>query len=406
MSYYSYVARTKDGRLEQGTVEVVSREDLIASLQAKGLLIINVSAKEAPKTQKKAARRMHRKVKSNDLVMFSRELATLLGAGVTLSKSLEILSKQVESLVLLRAIEQIKRDIEGGYTFQGALKKHDKIFSKFWLNLVETGEASGHLPSSLEQLAGYLEESAALQRKVVSALVYPIMLLCVAAVAIFVFLTKIIPIFANIFANFNVELPLLTKMVISFSNLVTKFFLFLFGILIVSIFLFRRYINTEKGRWQFDAFKFKLPVLGQLFQEVATERFASGLGTLVKSGVPILHALEIIEKTAPNRLMQKALGEVKTAVKEGKTMAEPLESSGLFAPLVVQMVRVGEEIGELSKMLDRISEFYKERVNIFVTRLTTLFEPMILIFMGIVVGVLVVAMFLPIFSISSAIKAG
>lgn len=405
MPFFRYVARDKTGKLIDEVVETVSEENLVNSLQARGLLVISVGPAPQAKTVKKAHRRYHRHVKIEDLILFSREIATLLSSGVTLTKSLEILSKQIESQALLRAVEQIKKDVEGGYTFQNALKKHDKIFSTFWINLVETGEASGHLPSSLDQLATYLEESADLRRKVTSALIYPAILVMVAACAIAIFLLKIVPIFSEIFKGFGVKLPLLTQVVITASNIVRKYFLIVAGSVIILFFILKKYISTERGREQFDQIKFKLPLFGPLMQEVAIERFASSLSTLIKSGVPILHALEISEKTAGNKIMEMALKDIKTAVRGGKGMAQPMQDSGIFSPLVVQMVSVGEEIGELGKMLDRIAIFYKERVNTFVTRFTTMFEPIVLVFMGIMVGILVIAMFMPIFSISSAVKA-
>jgi len=406
MPFFRYVARDRTGKLIEEVIETANEEDLVNSLQARDLLVVSVGPAPQIKSKKKAdSRKYHRGVKSNDLVMFSRELATLLGAGVTLIKSLDILCKQIESRILLRAVEQIKKDVEGGYTFQNALKKHDKIFSSFWINLVETGEASGHLPSSLDQVAIYLEENSELKRKVVSALMYPLILVVVSTGAITVFLVKIIPIFSEIFKGFNVELPVLTQTVINMSNIVRHYFLIVIGVSIALFFIIKKYISTEAGRWQFDEFMLKLPVVGQLMREIATERFASGLGTLIKSGVPILHALEIAEKTAGNKVMEKALRDVKTAVKEGKGMGQTMQDSNLFSPLVIQMVSVGEEIGELGKMLDRVAVFYKERVNTFISRFTTMFEPIVLVFMGIVVGILVVAMFMPIFSISSAVKA-
>lgn len=405
MPSFRYVAREKSGKLIDEVIEAASQEEVINSLHGKGLYIVSVGPAPQAKRISRIRRRYHRGVKTFDLIMFSRELATLLSSGVTLIKSLDILCQQIESQTLLRTVEQIKKDLEGGYTFQNALKKHDKIFSEFWIHLVETGEASGHLPSSLDQLAGYLEESATLRKKIVSAMVYPAILLCVAVAAIAVFLLKIIPIFSEIFKGFDVALPILTQVIISMSNIIRKYFLIAVGILVVLFFLIRKYISTEVGRRQFDAFKFRLPVIGPVIQEIATERFASGLSTLIKSGVPILHALDIAEKTVGNTIMQRELREVKAGVRDGKGMAQVMKGSALFSPLVVQMIGVGEEIGELAKMLERISVFYKERVNTFVSRLTTMFEPMVLIFMGVVVGILVIAMFMPIFSISSAIRA-
>ncbi|MFH1853985.1 MAG: type II secretion system F family protein [Candidatus Omnitrophota bacterium] len=405
MPIFRYVARDKSGKVMDEVIEIASHEDLVNSLQARNLYIVSIGPAPQVKQAKKIQRRYHHGVKVFDLLMFAKELATLLSSGVTLIKSLDILCKQIESQTLLRAVTQVKKDVEGGYTFQDALKKHGKIFSEFWIHLIETGEASGHLPQSLEQLAEYLEESAELKKKITSAMVYPVILVCVATAAIAIFLLKIIPIFSDIFKGFNVELPLLTRIVIGLSNIVRRYFLVVIGIGAGLFFIIRKYVSTERGRLQFDTFKLKLPIIGPVIQEISTERFASGLSMLLKSGVPILHALEIAEKIAGNKVVEKELKQVKAAVREGKGIAQIMQESSFFSPLVIQMIGVGEEIGELGKMLERIAVFYKERVNTFISRLTAMFEPLVLVFMGIVVGVLVVAMFMPIFSISSAIKA-
>ena len=405
MALFRYIARDKSGKVINEVLESASRDGLIDNLQARGLYIVSVDLAAELKKAPKLKRRYHRGIKAMDLIMFSRELATLLSSGVTLIKSLDILCKQTESQTLLHVVEQVKKDIEGGYTFQNALKKHPKIFTDFWIHLVETGEASGHLPLSLDQLAVYLEESAELKKKITSAMVYPVILMCVAGAAIGIFLLKIIPIFSDIFKGFNVELPLLTRIVIGVSNVVRKYFLFVAMGIGLLVFLFKQYTSREAGRMQFDALKLKLPILGPVMLEIATERFASGLSMLIKSGVPILHALDIAEKTAGNKVVEKELSGVKTAVRDGKGIAQTMQDSAIFSPLAVQMIGIGEEIGELGKMLEKIAKFYKERVATFVDRLTSMFEPLVLVFMGVVVGVLVIAMFMPIFSISSAIKA-
>ena len=405
MALFRYIARDKSGKVINEVLESASRDGLIDNLQARGLYIVSVDLAAELKKASKLKRRYHRGIKAMDLIMFSRELATLLSSGVTLIKSLDILCKQTESQTLLYAVEQVKKDIEGGYTFQNALKKHPKIFTDFWIHLVETGEASGHLPLSLDQLAIYLEESAELKKKITSAMVYPAILMCVAGAAIGIFLLKIIPIFSDIFKGFNVELPLLTRIVIGVSNVVRKYFLFVTMGIGLLVFLFKQYTSREAGRMQFDALKLKLPILGPVMLEIATERFASGLSMLIKSGVPILHALDIAEKTAGNKVVEKELSGVKIAVRDGKGIAQTMQDSAIFSPLAVQMIGIGEEIGELGKMLEKIATFYKERVATFVDRLTSMFEPLVLVFMGVVVGVLVIAMFMPIFSISSAIKA-
>ncbi len=406
MSLFKYVARDRSGKSIEQTMEAGSKEEIIKSLRSKDLFAVSVEqvVEQKPKNKTSQKRHFHRNIRSADLIMFAVELSTLLNSGVTIIKSLYILSKQIESRILLDAVEAIIKDIEAGGTFHNALKKHEKIFSSFWIHTVQTGEASGHLPLSLEQLAKYLEEADALRKKIVSAMIYPIILVCLATGAIAVFLIKIIPIFADIFKGFDVELPLLTQVVIASSNLFRRYFLVMLGSFVTVFFILRKYISTETGRIRFDRVKLSLPVFGSLLKEVAIERFASGLSTLIKSGVPVLHALEISEKTADNKIMQISLKEVTTSVREGKSMSQTMEEHELFSPLVVQMIGVGEEIGELGKMLDKISRFSKDRVDTFVARLTAMFEPIALVVIGIVVGVLVMAMFLPIFSLSSAIR--
>ena len=406
MPFFKYTARDRSGKSIEEVKEATSKEDVIKFLQSKDLFLVSIGEAITTKSKKKTSqkRHFHRSVKSTDLIMFAVQLSTLLSAGVTLIKSLYILSKQVESRNLLTAIEVMIKDIEAGGTFHSALEKHNKIFSPFWGHLVKTGEASGHLPLSLEQLAKYLGEAAALRKKILSAMIYPIILTFMATGAIAVFLIKIIPIFADIFKGFDVQLPLLTRIVIALSDFFKKYFLIIIGSFTGIFFILKKYVSTKRGMVHFDRFKLNLPVIGALVREITIERFASGLGTLIKSGVPILNALEITEKTTENKIMQMSLMDVTISVKEGKSMAQTMEEDELFSPLVVQMIGVGEEIGDLGNMLDRISIFYKERVDTFVSRLTAMFEPIALIVIGAIVGVLVIAMFLPIFGLSSAIQ--
>lgn len=399
MPKFVYTVRDREGRLESGTAEAVSEDELVDGLQNRGFLVTSIKKEEGIK-KKRIRHRLHRRMKIDDLTLVSRQLATMLDAGVPLLRSLDVITQQIESKPLFLAMENVRRDIEAGSTLRDAMDRHPRVFSKFWVNLVETGEASGHLPAALDQVSRYLEASGSLQRKVVSALMYPVVLLCLAAGAVFVFITKVIPIFADLFQNFNVPLPPLTRMVLALSFFVRHYIGYLLGGFIVALWLLGRFIRTEKGGWIFDRLKFKIPLFGSLLQRVAVERFTSGLGTLLKSGVPILYSLEIMGRTADNRVMQKTIADVKENVRSGKSMAFPLENSGIFAPMVVQMITVGEEIGELGRMLDRISAFYEERITTFVSRFATMIEPFILVFMGAIVGTLVISMFLPIFSIA------
>ncbi len=405
MPSFNYKVRDSQGREVQDSREAQSEEELISRLQSEGLVVISVTA-SGPVARKKAliATGFHVRVTLDDLIVFSRQLATMLGAGVTLLKSLDVLSRQLESDTLLKAVKQMKHDIAGGSTFRDAMAKHPKIFSDFWVHVVETGEASGALPVALTQLADYLESAAAMRSKVTSALVYPCVLILIAIVALTVFTVWIIPIFSRVFDSFDMELPTLTNLVIIFSKTIRRYFLLLLAGLGAFGYAFSRHIRSERGKWQLDRLKFKIPILSSLFQRIAIERFASGLSTLIESGVPILYGLDIIAKAVENKVVEKAIGEVRESVRQGKGMSAPLEQSGVFTPMVVQMVSVGEEIGELGKMLKKISEFYRERIATTLTRITTLIEPAVLVIMGGVIGVLVVSMFMPIFQLAMISK--
>lgn len=406
MPNFIYKARDEQGQEKQDVREAASEEELITLLQGEGLLVISVAQEAAQKRKRRLARRSHLRVTIDDLVVFSRQLATLLDAGITLLRGLDILTKQIESKRLLEVTEEVKHDISGGSTFRDALAKHPEIFSDFWVHIVETGEASGALPVTLAQLADYLETSASIRRKVTSALVYPAVLISMAFLALVVFTVWIIPIFSRVFETFDTQLPVMTVMVITVSEFVRKYLLFFLAVAAVLGYIFNKYMHTENGKLQFDRLMLRVPVLSSLFQRIAIERFASGLGTLIESGVPILYGLDIVGKSVGNKVIESSIVEVRESVREGKSMARPLEKSGVFTPVVVQMVSVGEEIGELGKMLRKVSEFYKERVAATLTRITTLIEPAVLLFMGIVIGVLVISMFMPIFQLAMISRGG
>jgi type IV pilus assembly protein PilC len=402
MPNFIYKVRDKQGKVSTGSQQTQSEEELISKLQNDGLVVVSLTAEEVKSSELPGLRQLHLRVTIDDLIIFGRQLATMLAAGVTLLKSLEVLSRQVESKALFKAISQIKHDVATGSTFRDALARHPKIFSQFWINMVETGEASGTLPLTLTQLSDYLEVSASMRRKVTSALIYPAVLIALAIAALTIFTVWIIPIFARVFESLNVELPVLTKAVIAFSNLARNYIVIWLSAIGAVIYLLYRYSQTEQGKWQMDQLKFKLPILAGLFQRISIERFASGLATLIESGVPILYGLDIISKAVGNKVMEKAIIRIRDSVRGGKGMAEPLGTTGVFTPMVVQMVAVGEEIGELGKMLSKISEFYRERINTTLNRIGTLIEPVILIFMGIIIGILVISMFLPIFQLALA----
>lgn len=410
MAKYFYVARDYRGDKNSGLEDAPSQDELVGRLQARGLTVVSVTL-EAEKQQagpltaaeaalRNDAKKRHYRVKSSDLTLFCRQLSTLLGAGITILKSLQIISKQVSSQKLYNVIQTLQKNMEQGLSLHEAMAKHPKIFSDLWVNLVESGEASGNLAIVLNRLATFLERSAAFRAKIISALIYPI-LLVFAATGVLLFMTiKVIPTFAQIFSGLNVTLPVLTRIVFAFSFFLRKYILLFVLAIGAVIFFITRYIKTKEGRLRFENFKFGLPLFGEFFRAIVVERFSSELSTLIESGVPILYSLEIAERSIGNAVMAGVIRQVKESVREGKGLASPLEKSGFFEPMVIQMVMVGEEIGELPQMLKRINTFYQEYVETFLARILALFEPMMLVCMGFVVGIIVIGMFLPIFSIA------
>lgn len=409
MPNYVYAARDRSGTLQSGRLDAMDEDAVVGMLHQRGLVVTALSCQDlqpAHAVRSAAGRRMHRRVTTDDHVLFCQQLASMLEAGIPLLRSLEVLSAQVESELLLAAVSQMRQEIEAGRTFRDALAKHPNVFSQFWVNLVETGEASGHLAQSLNQLARYLEADRELRNKAVTALTYPIFLMVAAIGAVAFFTMWVIPKFSAIFSTMNAQLPWLTQQVIGLSRFVQGFWWLLALAAAGAAYAVRAFVKTEDGRWLVDRLLLKVPVFQQLFMQLQLAQFARGLCTLLESGVPILFSLEIMERSASNKVYAKAIGELKGFVKEGKTMADPMERTGLFPPMMVQMVQVGEEIGELAKMLHRVANYYEERVAMFVARLSSLFEPIAIAVMAVVVGVLVISMFLPIFSMAGSFHAG
>jgi type IV pilus assembly protein PilC len=405
MTKFYYVARDKTGKSLTGSEEASNYEDIATRLQARDLIVINIS-QEVPKESKSdpapkfVSHHKRYRITSGDLVIFCRQLATLLAAGVTILRSLDIIAKQVPSAKFYGVIQDLEKNMEQGLSLHDAMAKHPKVFSELWVNLVESGEASGNLAVILDRLSNYMERDAEFKKKLISSLTYPSVLFCVAMGALLFVTLKIIPTFGEIFKGFGIELPFLTKVLISVSDGIRKFAIV--GILGigVGIFFFKKYVQTQTGRRSFEKFQFSLPVLGDFFRAMVVERFSSELSTLIESGVPILYSLEISEQSVGNAVMSDVIRQVKDSVREGLPLSKPMEASGFFEPMVVQMVSIGEEVGELSPMLKKINSYYQSYVENFLARITALFEPIMLLFMGLVIGIMVVGMFLPIFQIS------
>ncbi len=408
MAKFYYIVRDKKGQKLHGSEESSNQEDLISRLQERQLVVINISqeAKEGqagfkPEVASKASfKPKHFGVSSDDLALFCRQLSTLLGAGVTILKSLDIISKQVSSRKLFNVIKVLQKDMEQGLSLHESMAKHPTVFSDLWVNLVESGEASGNLAVVLARLATYLERNASFKNKIISALIYPIILF-IAGLGALLFLTiKIVPVFGDLFKGFDIKLPALTQMLIVVSNFIRSTMLFSIIAIVVLSVLIKKYIQTKEGRYSYEKLLLSLPIMGDFFRAMIIERFSSEMSTLIEGGVPILYSLEITEHSCANLVMGEIIHKVKDEVRSGRPLSVPLDKSGFFDPMFVQMIAIGEEIGELSQMLKKINVFYQEVVETFLTRFTALFEPMMLVFIGLVVGIMVIGMFLPIFQIA------
>jgi len=344
------------------------------------------------------------KITPKDVVIFTRQFATMIDAGLPLVQGLEILGSQQTNKSLKQVIINIKETVESGSTFADALRKHPKVFDELYVNLVAAGEVGGILDTILNRLSIYMEKIQALKRKVKGAMLYPIIVMVVAVVVIAVLLIFVIPIFQKMFAEFGKELPAFTQMVINLSNWLRTWIIPLLVLFGVAGYALKRFYATQRGRALMDDLALKSPVFGDLIRKVAVARFTRTLGTMISSGVPILDGMDIVARTAGNRTIQTAIEKTRKSISEGKNIAEPLAESGVFPPMVVQMISVGESTGALDAMLSKIADFYDEEVDAAVEALTSLLEPMLMVFLGGTIGALVVAMYLPIFTMASAIE--
>jgi type IV pilus assembly protein PilC len=410
MPTFTYTARNEQGVAQTGQLDAVSEDEVIATLQHRGLLVTSITQRTVEAAGRplpakvatlKLPRRMHRRVTVDDQVLLCQQLATLVGAGVPLLKSFEVVASQVESSKLLIALEDVHREVAGGRSFKDALARHPDVFSVMWLNLIETGEASGHLAEALQQLAHHFEMAQHLQNEVRTALTYPLFLCCAALGVLLLFVYWLIPKFAGMFESMgDIEMPLLTQIVLAVSEAARKSWYLIAAGAAGAYWALRQYFRTSVGQWVRDQWLLQLPMFKAFFANVQLAEFSRGLATLLESGVPLLSSLEILERTATNKVYGRAIGVVRSAVREGKTMAEPMVAAGVFPPMTVQMVQVGEEVGELARMVGQIARYYEERVETFIARMTRLFEPIAIVVMGVLVLIIVLSIFMPIFNLA------
>ena len=400
MPVFAYAGRALGGQAARGELSAADRNAAIVQLRTQGITVASIEEK---KKAKALTEKRRKRITDKDLVVFTRQFATMIDAGLPLVQCLEILSAQVDNRSFGKVLNDVKMDVESGMTYADALKRQPKVFDNLYANMVSAGEAGGTLDVILQRLAKQMEKNAKLKGQVKSAMVYPAAILGIAVIVVSVLLVWVIPIFAKMFADFGGALPGPTQLVINMSEIMQKYIIFILIGLGGLFWLLRRYYKTPKGRLHIDATALKMPVLGDLIRKISVARFTRTLGTLIQSGVPIMDSLEIVAHTAGNKVVENSVLAARTSVGEGKTLADPIQKSGVFPPMVVQMISVGEATGALDAMLAKIADFYDDEVDTAVAALTSLLEPALMVFLGTVIGFIVIAMYLPIFKLASAI---
>ena len=398
MPTFAYTARNSNGELRSSTIDAPSRDEAVNQLRRQRLTIIKVD--EEKSKPKKAVG----SIKMRDIVIFTRQFSTMINAGLPLVQALDILAKQSENKALAAVVREVVFDVESGNTVADAMRKHPKAYSDLYTNMVAAGEAGGILDVILNRLAVFMEKNDALVRKVKGAMIYPTVIMCVAGLCVVVLLWKVIPVFASMFGSVGMELPLPTKVVIGLSGFVNSYWWLVLGSGVAIGYAIKKWYATVPGQRAIDSFMLRVPVLGDVLRKSAVSRFTRTLGTLISSGVSILDGLEITARTSGNRVVQDAIMGSRASIAGGETIAGPLQKSNVFPPMVISMIAVGEQTGGLDEMLTKIADFYDDEVDAAVSALLSLLEPIMIVFLGVVVGGMIVAMYLPIFDMVNAVK--
>jgi type IV pilus assembly protein PilC len=398
---YQWVAETKKGRKLKGEIEAASEKIAQAQLKKRNLRILKLKPK--PKDLFANISFMQPKVTNKDIVIFTRQFSTMIDAGLPLVQGLNILAEQAENPTFKSILRQLTKDVEGGSTLAEAMKKHPKVFDSLFVNLIAAGEVGGILDTILQRLATFIEKAEDLKSKIKGALTYPIVVIAIALIVIAVILIFVIPVFQDMFASFGQALPVPTQIVVNMSDFMKGNIHWIIIAIIAIAIAFKQYRNSKSGRKVTDTLSLKLPVFGDLLKKTAVARFTRTLGTMMSSGVPILDSLEIVAKTAGNVVIEEIIYEVRGSIAEGQTIAEPLSENDVFPGMVIQMISVGEATGALDTMLGKIADFYDKEVDTAVDALTSMLEPLLMLFLGGSIGGLVVAMYLPIFTMAGAV---
>lgn len=403
MAKFAWEGKTRAGAAQKGEMEAPNQAAVTAALRRQGIMPSAIKERGKGLDVEIKIPGMEPRITTKDLVVFTRQFATMIDAGLPLVQCLDILGRQNDNKTFKKILVQVKEDVESGSTFADALKKHPKAFDELYVNLVAAGEVGGILDTILNRLAAYIEKALKLRKQIKGAMTYPATVVGIAFVVIAVILVFVIPAFESMFADFGGALPAPTQIVIDLSNFVQNYIVAIIIGIILAIYAFKRIYRTKAGRTRIDDWALRLPVFGPLIRKAAVAKFTRTLGTMISSGVPILDGLEIVAKTAGNKTVETAIYKVRQSISEGKTIAEPLEKSGVFPPMVCQMISVGEQSGAIDTMLNKIADFYDDEVDDAVAALTAMLEPMLMLFLGTTVGGLVIAMYLPIFQLAGTV---
>jgi type IV pilus assembly protein PilC len=399
MPTFAYSARSATGELMSGEIDLPTRDEVVGYLVRQRLRPVSVNTK---------ARDINIQfgtgIKTREVVIFTRQFATMINSGLPLVQSLTILAEQTENKIFQKIITQVLNDIQAGQTLADSMRKHPKVFTELYVNMVAAGEAGGILDVILMRLATFLEKNDALVRKIKGAMTYPAVMLFVVIMATTILLWKVVPVFAGIFTSAGMDLPMPTRVVLAISNFLQGYIFYMVLAIVGIVFLIRRYYKTEQGQLVIDRGMLRMPVLGPLLRKSAVSRFTRTLGTLVSSGVSILEGLQITARTSGNRVIHDAVMASRASIAGGATISEPLKASGVFPPMVVQMINVGEQTGGLDDMLQKIADFYDDEVDAAVSALTSILEPIMIVVMGVVIGGMVVAMYMPMFDMIGAVQ--
>jgi type IV pilus assembly protein PilC len=405
MPTFRYTGKSEDAKTLTGKIAADNRAAVIEELRKRKLTIISIDeVKESTIFSKPTGSGRQGKVKGDEIVIFARQLSTMVDAGIPIIQGLGALREQVVHPTFKKVLTTIEADIQHGTSLSAAFAKHPQVFDTLFVNMVKVGETGGVLSKVLDRVSGYMEKTLRLQRKVKSALIYPAVVVSMAIIITIILLVKVVPTFAGIYSSFGQKLPAMTQILINVSTGLKQYLVVLIAFVFGSVYGLSQWHRTDSGARKIDGAILKMPLFGELIRKVAISRFSRTLATLIQSGVPILESLEIVKKTIGNRVLELVIDEVKNNVREGESIAGPLAKSGVFPPMVTRMIAIGEKSGQMEKMLLKISEFYDDQVDAAVEGLTSIIEPLIIGFLGIVIGFIVIALFLPIITITQLIK--